>query len=819
MHMQRIESGESIETPPRVAAWDALPFALSYLVLAILVNASIQGGLHILIPFLLVVALGDLAFGLRTTNFDTNAPPRALLLHHVLLWLWCPAQIGVLVFVLWQVLVVGHLSTLEIVALTYIIGKSCVSGMAVGHELVHRPRMWERLLGEALLSSFAYSHYRTEHVYVHHAHVGTPNDPVFARKGQSAWSFMPRAMFGNVARSLRFERDKLRRRGVGPWHYSNPFWRYGALMAVWLILVWSFGEAGPFGGWIGIAIYLVYSAFAMMILRLIDYVEHYGLSRKILPNGRFERVEPRHSWNASHRISNWVTWNVQRHSDHHHRPVRAYPLLQHYGTDLAPQLPTSYMGMFLAAIVPPLWFRLIDPRVDAWRQRFYPEIDNWRPYESELYLSRSDKLPVIAEVMESPRLGDWIEAQPSLLDSLDRPEFENLTVPEDLGLDVEQLATARQGLVKLYYTREIDFGELHALTVDSEEPQHIMDIVDTAREWMNVIVFQAAVHTLRGNLDPRLLVSTLSRVVDTVLDVLLQSNATKFGDDLPALRDTGYAIIAFGRLGRRRAGFDSTLEVALVHDAPDQDTEARETIRRLAERLFRSLRALVLENFVFAGVARPAQTATSGPFTVGEVEERFGNDAAGFVALAEARAVCGDADLIRRFEDERRRLLSAQASSTDVQRRLAATRSRNVAPGREASGLAFLRELDPAPGGFADLRLAAAYSAMLDAKHGTVSADAGIDDFDGPFAAAAARGEIDEAVAGELGAVDALWRRLRAVLPFTPSRRLGEEKHTAALHRFVASSCGAESLDDLVGLANESCSRASACVDELLGAG
>ena len=234
---------------------------------------------------------------------------------------------------------------------------------------------------------------------------------------------------------------------------------------------------------------------------------------------------------------------------------------------------------------------------------------------------------------------------------------------------------------------------------------------------------------------------------------------------------------------------------------------------------FRSLRALVRENFVFAGVARPAETATSGPFTVGEVEDRFGNDAAGFVALAEARAVCGDADLIRRFEGERRRLLSAQVSSTDMQRRLAALRSQNVAPGPEAGGLAFLRELDLAPGGFADLRLAAAYSAMLDAKHGTPPTDSDLDDFDGPFAAAASRGEIDEAVAGELGAVDALWRRLRAILPFTPSRRLGEEKHTAALHRFVAASCGAESLDYLVGLANESCSRASAHVDELLGAG
>ena len=812
--MQRIENADTM-VPRTASAWDALPFALPYLVLAILVNASIQGGLHIFIPFFFAVALGDLLFGLRTTNLDPNSPPAALRLHHLLLWLWCPAQIGVLVFVLWQVLATGHLSTLEIVALTYIIGKSCVSGTSVGHELVHRPKKWERLLGEILLSSFAFSHYRTEHVYVHHAHVGTPNDPVFARKGQSAWAYMPRAVFGNIVRSWQFERDKLRRRGVPTWHYTNPFWRYGALTAVWLILVWSLGEAGPLGGWIGIAIYLVYSAIAMMILRLVDYVEHYGLSRKILPKGRFERVQPRHSWNASQRISNWAVWNVQRHSDHHHRPIRAYPLLQHYGTDVAPQLPTNYTGMILVAMVPPLWFRLIDPRVDAWRAQFYPEIENWRAYESELYLSRPDKLPLIGEVMETaPRLGDWVEAQPDLLDSLDRPEFENLTIPDDIGLAAEELALARRGLVTLYYQREIDYGDLQTLTIDSEEPQHILDVVDTARDWMNTHAFQAAVHTMRGNLEPRLLVATLSKLVDAGVEVLLQSNSSKFADDPSSLEGIRYAVVAFGKHGDRELSLDSTLDVALIHDAPDPNAE--QAVQELAQRLFRSLDLLARQNVIIDGVeSAPGDAGKTRALALGDLESQLGGDGvAASLALAQARVVCGDGELAKEFENARRQLLSAQASLPDLQERLAQLRSRLAEP-EPASGFAYFHALGKAPGGFADLRLMAASAAMLDARDGVATEDAG--NGADAFAAAASRGALDAEAASELGDAFSLWQSLAAILPFTQSRRRSGDTRSTAEEAFAATACGADSLALLAEVAEESRSKASARIDELLG--
>ena len=140
-------------------------------------------------------------------------------------------------------------------------------------------------------------------------------------------------------------------------------------------------------------------------------------------------------------------------------------------------------------------------------------------------------------------------------------------------------------------------------------------------------------------------------------------------------------------------------------------------------------------------------------------------------------------------------------------------RPKKAAPQREESDIESLRELEQAPGGFDDLRLASAYSAMLDAQHDNGATDADLDD---PFEAAASRGELSETIASELGAADALLRKIEAILPFTASLQLSKVTHSDLLYEFVSSSCGAESLDDLVELASESCSKASARIDELL---
>jgi hypothetical protein len=146
----------------------------------------------------------------------------------------------------------------------------------------------------------------------------------------------------------------LARRGLPVWHRSNPFWRYAACRGAMLAL------ALGLGGWEGLALFLWQAGVAVWQLELVNYIEHYGLTRRHLGEGKYEHVLPRHSWNASHRASNWLLINLQRHSDHHYKPDRRFPLLQTYAADEAPQLPYGYPVMTTLAMIPPLWKRVMN---------------------------------------------------------------------------------------------------------------------------------------------------------------------------------------------------------------------------------------------------------------------------------------------------------------------------------------------------------------------------------------------------------------------------------------------------------------------------
>jgi alkane 1-monooxygenase len=144
------------------------------------------------------------------------------------------------------------------------------------------------------------------------------------------------------------------------------------------------GLALSLGGWVGLALFVWQAFIAIWQLELVDYVEHYGLTRRHLGEGKYEHVLPRHSWNAAHKASNWLLINLQRHSDHHYKPDRRFPLLQNHPEGQAPQLPYGYPVMTAAAMVPPLWKRLMNRRVRAWRKRHYRDIEDWKPYNKGL---------------------------------------------------------------------------------------------------------------------------------------------------------------------------------------------------------------------------------------------------------------------------------------------------------------------------------------------------------------------------------------------------------------------------------------------------
>lgn len=368
----------AVISPPQTLA-AAAPFWLSLSMVPLAVLAADQGGLWVLIlPLYAWVGFSilDAITGLDERNADPTTPDDQLYWHRLITLIWFPVQaltvFGVLIYVTRS----GHLGTWETIGLFFGIGTiSGTIGINYAHELMHQKNRLERWLGDLLMTSVIYGHFRSEHLLVHHRYVCTPRDPVTARYNEGFWRFFPRVLSQCFRSALGAENALLARKKLSPWHRNNPFWRYGLLQAAFLIAAYLVA------GWVGVALYLWQAFVAVWQLELVNYIEHYGLTRRHLGEGKYEHVQPRHSWNAAHQASNWLLINLQRHSDHHFKPDRRFPLLQTYGSEEAPQLPYGYPVMTALAVVPPVWRRVMNPRVRAWRQAFYPDITDWTPYK------------------------------------------------------------------------------------------------------------------------------------------------------------------------------------------------------------------------------------------------------------------------------------------------------------------------------------------------------------------------------------------------------------------------------------------------------
>ncbi|GHE01650.1 alkane 1-monooxygenase [Defluviimonas sp. 20V17] len=357
---------------------NALPFWLSLGMVPLIWLGVVQGGLWVAVmPFYTwgMFSLLDALTGLNLENADPATPETRLFWYRLITLIWVPIQLTALFGGIWYVTHMGHLSGLETVVLFFGMGvMSGTIGINYSHELMHQQPRIERWLADILLASVLYSHFRSEHLRVHHLYVGTPRDPVTARYNEGFHRFFARVLRQCPASAWRAERAMLARAGRPVWHPSNPFWRYGALQVVMLAL------ALVLGGWLGLLLFLWQALVAIWQLELVNYIEHYGLTRRHQGQGRYEHVLPRHSWNAAHRASNWLLINLQRHSDHHYKPDRRFPLLQTYPPEEAPQLPFGYPAMTALAMIPPLWRRRMNPRVRAWRRSYYPEVSDWTPY-------------------------------------------------------------------------------------------------------------------------------------------------------------------------------------------------------------------------------------------------------------------------------------------------------------------------------------------------------------------------------------------------------------------------------------------------------
>ncbi|WP_061242517.1 alkane 1-monooxygenase [Ectopseudomonas composti] len=231
-------------------------------------------------------------------------------------------------------------------------------GITVSHELIHKDAPLEQNAGGLLLAAVCYAGFKVEHVRGHHVHVSTPEDASSSRFGQSLYAFLPHAYKHNFLNAWRLEAERLKRRGQPALHWRNELiWWYSTSALFLLGFTLAFG-------WLGALFFLGQALTAFTLLEIVNYVEHYGLHRRKLDNGRYERTTPHHSWNSNFLLTNLFLFHLQRHSDHHAYAKRRYQVLRHF--DDSPQLPNGYAGMIVLALFPPLWRAVMDPKVRAY---------------------------------------------------------------------------------------------------------------------------------------------------------------------------------------------------------------------------------------------------------------------------------------------------------------------------------------------------------------------------------------------------------------------------------------------------------------------
>ncbi|ORW07471.1 alkane 1-monooxygenase [Mycobacterium kyorinense] len=249
----------------------------------------------------------------------------------------------------------GSLSWLGKLGVAMTVGVVGGVGINTAHELGHKRDELERWLSKITLAPVCYGHFYIEHNRGHHVRVATPEDPASSRFGETFWEFLPRTVFGSLRSAWSLEAQRLRRLNKSPWHPSNDVLNAWAMSVVfWAVLIAVFGPAL-------IPLLIIQAIYGASLLESVNYLEHYGLVRQKLDNGRYERCTPQHSWNSDHMVTNLFLYHLQRHSDHHANPTRRYQTLR--SMEGSPNLPAGYGSLIAVTYFPPVWRKLMDHRV------------------------------------------------------------------------------------------------------------------------------------------------------------------------------------------------------------------------------------------------------------------------------------------------------------------------------------------------------------------------------------------------------------------------------------------------------------------------
>lgn len=310
------------------------------------------------LAFVLIPIL-ELIFPIDTGNdsVDTGEMKRKNIFFDVILFMNLP----VLYLLIYYFLIILQSQNLQISTLLMLVLNlgicTGVMGINIAHELGHRSGFINKLCAQVLLIPACYMHFTAEHNHWHHKYVATPNDPSSARLNESLFHFWFRSIFGVFKNAINIEIKRLKLKQHGFIHWSNRIlWQL-------MIQIIYLGLCFQIAGYIGLVSAIGIALISILLLESINYIEHYGLQR-LKPESRdFEPVNEMHSWNSDHVLGRIFLYELTRHPHHHKRASVKYQNLESHSK--SPTLPYGYPACILLALIPPIWFKQMNPKIKA----------------------------------------------------------------------------------------------------------------------------------------------------------------------------------------------------------------------------------------------------------------------------------------------------------------------------------------------------------------------------------------------------------------------------------------------------------------------
>jgi alkane 1-monooxygenase len=338
--------------------------ALKYLLPSILYIGAIRSfhsyGIIVWFPLLLAwVAIPLFELFIRSNADNMSSAEEELVksdkIYDFILYLIVPLQFTALYFFLKNIND-PLLQWYDVAGRIWVMGLLCgVFGINVGHELGHRVNIFEQFLAKALLLTSLYMHFFIEHNKGHHKRVATPEDPSSARYGEWIFAFYFRSVIFSYVSAWQIANNDVRKKRKPVVSFHNEMIQFHLIEIVFVSIIFFVF------GWLATLYFFAAAVIGFLLLETVNYIEHYGLQRKNIGDGKYERAMPAHSWNSDHVIGRLFLFELSRHSDHHYLASRKYQILRHH--DDSPQMPTGYPGMMLLALIPPVWFSIMNKRI------------------------------------------------------------------------------------------------------------------------------------------------------------------------------------------------------------------------------------------------------------------------------------------------------------------------------------------------------------------------------------------------------------------------------------------------------------------------